>query len=80
MNLCPSEIYAYSSGWFRDFFLETLVLVVAKTGGSSVGKSLIGICFWGTVAMAMTALVGYILELKQLKLTGSLPLFFVLKG
>jgi VIT1/CCC1 family predicted Fe2+/Mn2+ transporter len=49
---------------FAILFLATSAMVAAKAGGSSVGKSVIRICFWGTVAMAMTALVGYIFGVK----------------
>lgn len=41
------------------FFLIILGIVAAKTGGSSIGKAIIRITFWGTVAMGITALVGY---------------------
>ncbi|MES2265138.1 MAG: VIT family protein [Bacteroidota bacterium] len=34
--------------------------VAAKAGGSNVSKSVIRICFWGTIAMGVTALVGYL--------------------
>jgi VIT1/CCC1 family predicted Fe2+/Mn2+ transporter len=34
--------------------------VAAKAGGSSMVKGIIRICFWGTIAMGITALVGYL--------------------
>jgi VIT1/CCC1 family predicted Fe2+/Mn2+ transporter len=34
--------------------------LAVKTGGSSVGKAIIRITFWGTVAMGLTAFVGYL--------------------
>jgi VIT1/CCC1 family predicted Fe2+/Mn2+ transporter len=34
--------------------------VSAKTGGSGIWKAVIRITFWGTVAMGLTALVGYL--------------------
>ncbi len=42
------------------FFLIILGVVAAKTGGSSIGKAIIRITFWGTIAMGITALVGYL--------------------
>jgi vacuolar iron transporter family protein len=41
-------------------FLSVLGAVSAKTGGSSVWKAIIRVTFWGTVAMLLTALVGYL--------------------
>ena len=42
------------------FFLIILGVVAAKTGGSGIGKAIIRITFWGTIAMGITALVGYL--------------------
>ncbi len=42
------------------FFLIILGIVAAKTGGSSIRKAIIRITFWGTIAMGITALVGYL--------------------
>ncbi|HBK82434.1 MAG TPA: hypothetical protein DDZ41_02370 [Flavobacterium sp.] len=39
-------------------FLALLGSIAAKTGGSSVKKAVIRVVFWGTIAMALTALVG----------------------
>ncbi len=41
-------------------FLALMGGVAAKAGGSSVKKSVIRITFWGTIAMGLTALVGYL--------------------
>jgi VIT1/CCC1 family predicted Fe2+/Mn2+ transporter len=41
------------------FFLIVLGALSAKTGGSSIKKAVARITFWGTVAMGLTALVGY---------------------
>lgn len=41
-------------------FLIILGTVAAKAGGSSISKAVFRISFWGTLAMGMTALVGYI--------------------
>jgi VIT1/CCC1 family predicted Fe2+/Mn2+ transporter len=40
-------------------FLIILGVMAAKTGGSSVIKAIVRIVFWGTIAMGLTALVGY---------------------
>ena len=44
---------------FSIVFLMLLGAVAAKTGGSNVAKGMMRICFWGTVAMAVTAAVGH---------------------
>ena len=41
-------------------FLIILGVVSAKTGGSSIWKAIIRITFWGTMAMGITAMVGYL--------------------
>ena len=51
------EYYLYV---FAIIFLIILGAVAAKTGGSSAMKAIIRITFWGTAAMGLTALVGYI--------------------
>lgn len=45
---------------FAILFLIILGAVAAKTGGSSIYKAIVRITFWGTVAMGLTALVGYL--------------------
>ena len=51
------EYYLYG---FALVFLILLGALAAKTGGSSIAKAVIRITFWGTVAMGLTALVGYL--------------------
>ena len=51
------EYYLYG---FTILFLTILGAIAAKTGGSSITKAVIRITFWGTVAMGLTALVGYL--------------------
>jgi VIT1/CCC1 family predicted Fe2+/Mn2+ transporter len=41
-------------------FLVLLGTVSAKTGGSSVIKAVVRVTIWGTVAMGITAFVGYL--------------------
>ncbi len=56
MPLKNMEYWLYA---FATIFLIILGAVAAKTGGSSVVKAIIRVTFWGTVAMGLTALVGY---------------------
>jgi len=56
----PLETIEYSLYGFAIFFLIILGAIAAKTGGSSIKKAIIRITFWGTVAMGLTALVGYL--------------------
>jgi len=51
------EYYLYA---FAIVFLILLGAMAAKAGGSSIAKAVIRITFWGTVAMGLTALVGYL--------------------
>lgn len=51
------EISLYCSALI---FLILLGILAAKTGGSSVKYAILRITFWGTVAMGLTALVGYL--------------------
>lgn len=45
---------------FAIVFLIILGLLAAKTGGAPLGKSVLRIAFWGTVAMAAAAFVGHL--------------------
>ncbi|MES2874000.1 MAG: VIT family protein [Bacteroidota bacterium] len=56
MPLKNMEYWLYG---FAIIFLIILGAVAAKTGGSSVSRAILRITFWGTVAMGLTALVGY---------------------
>lgn len=49
---------------FAIIFLALSGAVAAGIGGCPVLKSVIRICFWGTVAMVITALVGYLFGIK----------------
>lgn len=51
------EYFLYGSALF---FLMLLGALAAKTGGSNILKAIIRITFWGTVAMGLTALAGYL--------------------
>jgi len=41
-------------------FLIILGATAAKAGGSSISKAVIRLAFWGTMAMGITALIGYL--------------------
>ena len=60
----PVKSLEYSLYAFAIFFLIVLGALAAKTGGSSIGKAIIRITFWGTVAMGITALVGYLFNVN----------------
>lgn len=63
--LLPLEnmvLYQYLSA---TFFLAVLGALSAKTGGSSIIKSVLRISFWGTIAMGLTALVGYLFNISM---------------
>ncbi|MCB0638884.1 MAG: VIT family protein [Lewinella sp.] len=56
----PLKGMVYFQYGFAITFLIILGALAAKTGGSGVTKAIIRITFWGTIAMALTALVGYV--------------------
>ncbi|CAA6829095.1 MAG: Nodulin 21-related protein [uncultured Aureispira sp.] len=58
--LLPLSQMIYFQYLFALLFLVILGTVAAKAGGSSVLKAVGRITFWGTVAMAGTAYVGYL--------------------
>jgi VIT1/CCC1 family predicted Fe2+/Mn2+ transporter len=60
----PLKSMEYSLYGFAIIFLIILGAMAAKTGGSSIGKAVIRITFWGTVAMGLTALVGYLFNVN----------------
>jgi VIT1/CCC1 family predicted Fe2+/Mn2+ transporter len=53
------EYMEYALYGFSIVFLILLGTIAAKTGGSSVSKAIIRITVWGTLAMGITAAVGY---------------------
>ena len=60
----PEKDMVYYQYAFSIFFLMILGAVAAKTGGSKIWVAVIRICFWGTVAMVATALVGHFFGVK----------------
>lgn len=49
---------------FTIIFLIILGNMAAKTGGSSVSKAILRITIWGTIAMVLSAIVGYIFGVR----------------
>ena len=56
----PVNNMVISQYLFATVFLIILGAAAAKTGGSSIGKAVLRITFWGTMAMGLTAVVGYL--------------------
>ena len=56
----PLQSMEYMLYGFAILFLVMLGAVAARTGGSSVRNAVLRITFWGTVAMGLTAGVGYL--------------------
>lgn len=56
----PVKSMEYWLYGFTLIFLMILGTMAAKTGGSNVVKSLIRVTIWGTLAMGVSALVGYL--------------------
>lgn len=49
---------------FTILFLIMLGILSAKTGGSDILKAIIRIAIWGSIAMGLSALVGYLFGVK----------------
>lgn len=60
----PMHEMVYGQYVFSILFLMILGAIAAKTGGAPVGRSVLRIAFWGTVAMVTTALIGYFFGTK----------------
>jgi VIT1/CCC1 family predicted Fe2+/Mn2+ transporter len=56
----PLKNIEYSLYGFALLFLIILGALAAKAGGSNVTKAILRITFWGTIAMGLTAFVGYL--------------------
>lgn len=56
----PLDNLEYMLYGFALIFLIILGAMAAKAGGSSIGKAILRITFWGTVAMGLTAWVGHL--------------------
>lgn len=49
---------------FTTIFLIVLGAIAAKIGGSSIKKTILRITIWGTIAMGLSAIVGYIFGVR----------------
>jgi len=58
--LAPIKQMVYFQYGFSIIFLMLLGAISARAGGSNIKIAVLRICFWGTVAMGITALVGRI--------------------
>ncbi|SKB62487.1 VIT1/CCC1 transporter family protein [Maribacter arcticus] len=58
------EYMEYVQYIFAVVFLALLGAIAAKAGGSNIWKAILRISFWGTVAMAITALIGHLFEVS----------------
>lgn len=56
----PVNVIEYCLYGFTIIFLIILGTLSAKTGGSSIIRAVIRITIWGTLAMGLSALVGYV--------------------
>jgi len=61
----PLASLEYSLYGLSIAFLAILGTVAARTGGSSIIKAILRITFWGTIAMGLTALVGYLFDVNM---------------
>lgn len=60
----PVKHMEYFLYGFTILSLIILGAISAKTGGSSIQKAIVRIVIWGTIAMGLSALVGYIFGVK----------------
>ncbi len=58
------ETMVISQYFFSIVFLVIMGSLAAKTGGSSIIKAILRITFWGTAAMGLTAIVGYLFNIN----------------
>lgn len=60
----PVQQMEYFLYGFTILSLVILGAVAARTGGSGIGKAILRIVIWGTIAMVISALVGYLFGVK----------------
>ncbi len=60
--MIPVKYLEFSLYGFAILFLILLGIIAAKTGGSSVLKAVVRITIWGTIAMGLSAFVGYLFQ------------------
>ena len=62
--LIPLKQMVYLQYAVTIVLLVILGVLAAKAGGSNVTKSIARLTFWGTIAMAITALIGYLFDVN----------------
>jgi VIT1/CCC1 family predicted Fe2+/Mn2+ transporter len=62
--LAPVKNMEYFLYGFTILSLIILGAVSSKTGGSKIGKAILRIVIWGTIAMVLSAVVGYLFGVK----------------
>ncbi|MDT3400969.1 VIT1/CCC1 transporter family protein [Mucilaginibacter terrae] len=62
--MAPVKNLEYFLYGFTIIFLVILGTIAALTGGSSIKKAIVRIVIWGTLAMGLSALVGYLFGVK----------------
>ena len=62
--LAPLKGMEYWLYGFTIVFLIVLGAIAAKTGGSNITKAVLRITVWGTIAMGLSAIVGYIFGVR----------------
>ena len=62
--MAPIANMEYFLYGFTIISLMILGALSAKTGGSSIGKAVVRIVIWGTLAMVLSACVGYIFGVR----------------
>jgi VIT1/CCC1 family predicted Fe2+/Mn2+ transporter len=60
----PLDYMEYVQYAFAVVFLAVLGAIAAKAGGSNMWTAILRISFWGTVAMVITALIGYLFDVN----------------
>jgi VIT1/CCC1 family predicted Fe2+/Mn2+ transporter len=68
--LAPLNGMEYIQYAFAILFLAVLGIVAARAGGSNPLKAVLRITFWGTLAMGLTALIGYMFQVNLAKKVG----------
>ena len=63
--VAPVKQMVYLQYVFAILFLVVLGVTAAKAGGSNIKKAIVRITFWGTIAMGITALIGYLFGIRN---------------
>ena len=62
--IAPIDTMEYIQYAFAILFLAILGVLSAKTGGAKPLKPILRITFWGTLAMGLTAFIGYLFNIN----------------